>query len=73
MTEKNIRDDMVAAELVKRGGKRQTPYLVDEAKGIEMYESEDIAEYLMKNYGGGAQLEIEKPTGNNVCIPPEFR
>lgn len=36
------------ADLIKRGGKRQTPYLVDTDKGIEMYESGDIIEYLLK-------------------------
>ena len=34
------------AELIARGGKRQTPYLVDTETGIEMYESADIIEYL---------------------------
>lgn len=34
------------AELIARGGKRQTPYLVDTDTGIEMYESEDIIRYL---------------------------
>ncbi|MFA6502706.1 MAG: glutathione S-transferase N-terminal domain-containing protein [Candidatus Paceibacterota bacterium] len=48
--ERNIADDAVAAELVARGGKRQVPYLVDSDKNIEMYESEDIVEYLKKNY-----------------------
>ncbi len=48
--QKNIADDAVAAELVARGGKRQVPYLVDTDTGAEMYESEDIADYLEKNY-----------------------
>ena len=47
---KNIADDAVAAELVERGGKRMVPYLVDEERGVEMYESSDIVEYLNKNY-----------------------
>ncbi len=37
------------ADLIKRGGKRQTPYLVDPANGVEMYESQDIIDYLKKN------------------------
>jgi glutaredoxin len=48
--EKNIADDAVAAELIARGGKRQVPYLVDSEKGIEMYESGDIAAYLREHY-----------------------
>lgn len=71
-TEKNRGDDLIAAELIKRGGKRQVPYLVDETTGIEMYESEDIVEYLMKNYGGRTQLAVNKSTEGNVCIPKDF-
>lgn len=48
--EKNIADDAVAAELIKRGGKRQVPYLIDSECGVEMYESGDINEYLRKTY-----------------------
>lgn len=48
--EKNIADDAVAAELVKRGGKRQVPYLVDSERGVEMYESGDISDYLRAQY-----------------------
>ena len=47
---KNIADDAVAAELVERGGKRMVPYLVDEERGVEMYESSNIVDYLNKNY-----------------------
>lgn len=40
-------------ELMSRGGKRQVPYLVDTKTQIEMYESNDIIEYLntQKNKG----------------------
>ena len=48
--EKNIADPEVTRELVARGGKRQVPYLVDDEKGVEMYESRDISDYLEKNY-----------------------
>ena len=44
--ERNIANMRVAEELIARGGKRQVPYLVDLEKGVEMYESEDIVEYL---------------------------
>jgi len=36
------------AELIARGGKRQTPYLIDTDTGTEMYESADIIAYLTK-------------------------
>lgn len=32
--------------LIKIGGKRQVPFLVDKAHNVEMYESLDIIEYL---------------------------
>ena len=48
--EKNIADGAVAEELIKRGGKRQVPYLVDSERGVEMYESGDIDAYLRANY-----------------------
>lgn len=44
--QKNIADPGVSEELLARGGKVQTPYLVDEEKGVEMYESDDIIDYL---------------------------
>jgi glutathione S-transferase len=48
--QKNIADDAVAAELVARGGERQVPYLVDQERGVEMYESDDIVAYLQEHY-----------------------
>jgi len=38
------------AELMEKGGKRQIPYLHDTDKNIQMYESDDIIEYLQENY-----------------------
>ena len=32
--------------LIKLGGKRQVPFLVDNERNIQMYESSDIIEYL---------------------------
>ncbi len=48
--EKNIADDAVVAELIKRGGKRQVPYLVDSERGVEMYESDVIVAYLQEHH-----------------------
>ncbi len=39
------------AELEKRGGKVQVPYLIDPNAKVEMYESDDIVAYLEKHYG----------------------
>ena len=44
--EKSIADEGVAEELIERGGKRQVPYLVDSDKGISMYGSDSIINYL---------------------------
>jgi glutathione S-transferase len=35
-----------------RGGKMMVPYLIDPNTGTEMYESEDIIDYLHERYGG---------------------
>ena len=32
--------------LIKLGGKRQVPFLVDKERGIQLYESSDIIEYI---------------------------
>ncbi|MEM9071104.1 MAG: glutathione S-transferase N-terminal domain-containing protein [Myxococcota bacterium] len=37
--------------VVERGGKAMFPYLVDPNEGVEMYESEDIIDYLHRTYG----------------------
>jgi glutaredoxin len=54
----------VLEELLKRGGKSQFPYFVDEATGVEMYESSDIVTYLAEKYGKDAAAA---PTVPNVC------
>lgn len=50
---KNKKDPGVIDELVRRGGKSQYPYMVDSERVVEMYESDDIVEYLREHYGGG--------------------
>jgi glutaredoxin len=49
---RNIANPEHARALKERGGKQQVPYLVDEERGVEMYESEDIARYLAMNFSG---------------------
>ena len=40
-------------EVKRRGGKYLFPYLVDPNTGKEMYESDDIVDYLFQHYGEG--------------------
>ena len=42
----NIEDKKSEENLIKLGGKRQVPFLVDSDRNIQMYESNDIIEYL---------------------------
>lgn len=51
---KNKADEGIIDELVARGGKSQYPYLVDSDRDVEMYESDDIVEYLREHYGQSA-------------------
>ena len=51
MNLRDISSDTVALdELVEKGGKRQVPYLIDEERGVSMYESGDIVAYLAEHY-----------------------
>lgn len=45
-----VGEPMNATALIAHGGKRQVPYLIDNEKGVSMYESEDIITYLQNNY-----------------------
>ena len=49
--QRNVADPAIAEELIKRGGKKQMPYLVDADAGVEMYESDAIIDYLHENFG----------------------
>lgn len=42
----DISDKTSEEALIKMGGKRQVPFLVDADRNIQMYESNDIIEYL---------------------------
>ena len=46
LEERNIAKIEYLDELIKKGGKRQVPFLIDDEKGISMYESDDIIKYL---------------------------
>jgi len=47
---KNVADPGVSEELVEKGGKSQTPYLIDSERGVAMYESDAIVNYLREHY-----------------------
>jgi glutaredoxin 3 len=67
-------DEAAAAELVARGGKLQVPYLVDQAAGVEMYESDDIVTHLQSTYGKPAVSATARPRvhiSDNACISCE--
>ncbi len=49
--ERNIADERILDELLALGGKRQVPFLVDESRGVSLYESEDIVRHLERAYG----------------------
>ena len=42
----DITDKASEEALIKLGGKRQVPFLVDSDRNIQMYESDDIIEYI---------------------------
>ena len=42
----NIANKESEESLIQIGGKRQVPFLVDNERNIQMYESNDIIEYL---------------------------
>ena len=35
---------------MEKGGKRQVPFLVDDERGVSMYESADIIAYVKEHY-----------------------
>ena len=50
---KDIESDAAfEAELMEKGGKHQTPFFVDSARAVSMYESNDIIEYIREHYAG---------------------
>ena len=48
--ERNIAEEGHRTELIEKGGKQQVPYLIDEERGVSMYESDDIVAYLHEHY-----------------------
>jgi hypothetical protein len=53
----------------KTGGKSQFPYLVDPNTKVEMYESQDIIQYLTDTYGDGSGVPpIKGGAGTTLSI-----
>lgn len=47
---KNIRNPLVTMELMKKGGKRQVPFLIDHEQNVSLFESDKIIAYLHERY-----------------------
>lgn len=43
--------------MLKLGGQAQVPFLVDQERGVMIYESDDIVEYLQENYGNKGSMK----------------
>ena len=54
LTELSTRDPEVLKELIEKGGKEQTPYLVDMKNNVSLYESDAIMEHLHQYFGAKA-------------------
>lgn len=46
LEERNIKNVLFKEELLQKGGQLQTPYFIDEDRGVAMYESDAIIDYL---------------------------
>lgn len=51
LTVKDVHEPEVSDELIRIGGKKQMPFMVDDESGIAMYESDDIMQYLHQKFG----------------------
>ena len=47
---KDVTDSTLEAELIEKGGRDQTPFLVDSETGVMLYESQVIIDYLHQQY-----------------------
>jgi len=65
VTQKNIAEAGVMDELISLGGKSQTPFLIDDERGVQMYESKHIIKYLCEHFGGDPADFDEEVA--NVC------
>lgn len=67
--EKNVSDPAIVEELIKLGGKKREPFIVD--GDTMMYESGAIIEYIEKKYGSNLgekpKPKIHFAKGTEVC------
>ena len=67
--------DEALAELLEKGGKEVVPFLVDTEKGVSMYESSDIIDYLREAAKTAAPVAaVTKPrvhVGGSTCVSCE--
>ena len=47
---RDVHDPQQLADLIRLGGKKQFPFMVDDELDVSMYESDDIIAYLKNNY-----------------------
>lgn len=52
ITKDIVSDPQAMEELLRVGGKRQVPFLLDLEAGVAMYESAEIIDHLRKRYVG---------------------
>lgn len=66
-------DEALVDELIARGGKRMVPYLVDTKNGVEMYESQDIIDYIKahKDDAGAPASGPRIHRSNETCVACE--
>ena len=68
---KDISEDEAArAELIKRAGETETPYLVDTEKDVAVDESSDIIDYIREHYANSDGAVASAPRvhiSNSVC------
>lgn len=53
---------------IELGGKKQFPFLVDPNTGKQMYESDDIINYLFKEYGNGEEVPLPLRLGTLTTL-----
>lgn len=70
---KDVTDSVIKAELVEKGGKGQTPFLIDTDKDVLLFESDSIVAHLQNNYGPSNQT-VSRPRvhiSDSACVSCE--
>jgi len=50
----DVTNESTHAEMTEYGGQDQIPFLVDHSTDTQLYESDDIVDYLEETYGDGS-------------------